>query len=134
MPGQEGPPKLPGNPAGGPVGGGSSPALSPGGGEGNSAAARSIVHSVVPILHQALNAFPFKSKEYGAISEALRSLRKQFGQEDEAKKAVPAQIQQLMQASQKRGPAAAVPSPGIGGAQKPPGGGMMPGMPQMQGG
>lgn len=112
---------MPGNMAGGPQGGGASPALSPGAGEGNAAAARAIVSSVVPILHKALIAFPFKSKEYGAISEALRSLRKQFGQDDEAKKTVPAQIAAMAQEARKQGPAANVPPPGMAAAPKMPG-------------
>lgn len=130
MPGGQGPPQLPGNPAGGPAGAGASPALSPGAGEGNAAAARAILQSVVPILLQAQRAFPFQSKEYGAVAEALRSLRKQFGQESGEKKTVPAQISAMAQAANKPGAAAGVPAPGIAGAApRPPG--MIP--PPMQG-
>lgn len=121
------PPQLPGNPAGGPAGAGASPAMSPGAGAGNQAAARAIVGSIIPMLHKAQGAFPWKSKEYAAVSRAIESLRKQFGQDDEAKKTIPAQIQAMMQESQQKGPAAGIPSPGLAGAPKPPG--MIPGMP-----
>lgn len=97
---------------------GGSPMVSPGGGQGNQAAANGIVKSIMPTLHKALNAFNVGSKEYKAVLEALRSLNSTFGSSEGASTVPAALVQQAMAA--KQGNPASAPPPGLAAA--PPAG------------
>ena len=132
MPGK---PVLPGNPAGGPGGPGGSPALAPGAGAGNEAAADASIKAVLPVMHKALSAYPVGSKKYAAVLNALRALTANFGKEDQSAM-VPAAIQQMALAAKGGGPLSQpaappglqpAPVPGMGGGpgEEGPGGGGM---------
>ena len=84
--------------AGSPSGPGASPALSPGAGAGNNAAAGAMIKSVIPALHQALMAFPVNSEPYKAVDKALAALTPAFGVSNE-KNLVPASILQMANAA-----------------------------------
>jgi hypothetical protein len=84
--------------AGSPAQPGGSPVLAPGGGAGNMAAASGILKSVIPSLHQALQAFPVNSPQYKAVDRALAALTPTFGQQ-QGQNLVPAAILQQAQAA-----------------------------------
>jgi hypothetical protein len=88
---------------------------SPGAGAGNTAAANAIVKSVLPALHNALNAFPVGDKKYKAVMKAVQVLGTEFGQSED-KNLVPAGIQQMAAAAQKGGPVVNAPAPGLAAA------------------
>lgn len=112
-------PPLPGNPAGGPVGPGATPALAPGSGAGNEAAADAMIKAMLPGLHKALGAYPVGSKKYGSLLNAIRALSSNFGKEDQGS-LVPAAVLQMAMAARGGGPLSAAPPPGLQPA--PPGG------------
>lgn len=120
-------PAMPKNPAGGPTGPGGSPALSPGGGAGNIEAARAQVKMMLEGLYQLQGAFPVDSDEFGAVQDAIRSLRSTF-KKSKGNELVPAAIQQLAQQSREGKPFAAAPGAGVAGP-KPGMGGPMGGAP-----
>lgn len=112
-------PALPGNPAGGPGGPGASPAMSPGAGAGNEAAADALVKAILPGMHKALQAYPVGSKKYSAVLNALRALTANFGKEDQGA-LVPAAIQQMASAAKGSAPLSTpTPPPGIAPAPPP---------------
>jgi hypothetical protein len=120
---------MPKSPVGGPSGPGGSPMLSPGGGEGNQAAAIQSIKAVMPAILKASMAFPSGSKEQQAILRAIQSLNPVFGKA-EGTNMVPAGLAAMaMQA--KGGPLSAAPPPGLVSDNSPPPG--MGGAPPPQG-
>lgn len=120
MPGGEmPPPSLPKSPAGGPGGPGSSPALSPGGGKGNQEAARSQVKMMLQGMLMMQQSFDMYSDEYGALAEAIRSLRNVFGKSSK-EDLTPAAINQMAQQSKQGKPFAQVPAAGMQNNKPPP--------------
>lgn len=109
---------MPKSPVGGPAGPGGSPMLSPGGGEGNKAAAVQSVKTLMPGLLRASMAFEAGSKEQQAILRAVSALNPIFGKA-EGSNMVPAGLASLaMQA--KGGPMSAAPPPGLVANPTPP--------------
>lgn len=109
---------MPGAPTGGPGGPGASPMLSPGGGEGNKAAAIQSVKAVMPAILKASMAFEAGSKEQQAILRAVSALNPIFGKA-EGSNMVPAGLAAMaMQA--KQGPMSAAPPPGLVSNPTPP--------------
>ena len=104
--------------AGGPTGPGASPALAPGGGAGNEAAADALIQGILPAMHKALSAYPVGSKKYAAVLNALRALTANFGRE-QTQGLVPAAIMQMAQAAKGGTPMSAAPPPGIAPAPAP---------------
>ena len=109
---------LPGSPAGGPGGPGGSPMMSPGGGDGNKAAAVQSVKAVMPMLLKASMAFEAGSKEQQALLRAMSSLNPIFGKAEGANM-VPAGLAQLAMAN-KQGPMSSAPPPGMVSNNSPP--------------
>lgn len=99
--------------------------LSPGGGEGNKAAAIQSVKAVMPAILKASMAFEAGSKEQQAILRAVSALNPIFGKA-EGSNMVPAGLAAMaMQA--KQGPMSAAPPPGlVSNNQPPPGMGAPP--------
>jgi hypothetical protein len=101
--------------------------VSPGGGAGNQAAARGILKSVIPSLHQALMVFPVNGPEYKAIDRALAALTPAFGKSADGNLVPAALLQQANAVKQGGGsplggsapPLSPSPPPG---AEGPPGG------------
>jgi hypothetical protein len=92
--------------------------LSPGGGEGNQAAAVQSIKAVMPAILKASMAFPAGSKEQQAILSAVRALNPIFGKA-EGQNMVPAGLAAMaMQA--KQGPMSAAPPPGLVSDNSPP--------------
>ena len=117
---------MPKSPIGGPGGPGGSPMMSPGGGEGNAAAAVQSIKAVMPAILKASMAFPSGSKEQQAILRAVAALNPIFGKA-EGSNMVPAGLAAMaMQA--KQGPLSAAPPPGlVANPTPPPGMGAPPG-------
>lgn len=99
--------------------------VSPGGGQGNMAAAVAQAKAVMPVLHRALAAFPVGSKEYKSALRALTALEPIFGAAQESN-LVPAAVSQMANAAQTgQSPLASVAPglkqniPGAGGAGAP---------------
>lgn len=106
-------PMLPRNPAGGPAGPGGSPALAPGDGSGNQAAAAAKIKAILPALHDALNVYQVGDKQYQAVLNAIRALAPLFGKESNDNM-VPSAMKSMMAASQPKGPMAQMgPPPGL---------------------
>jgi hypothetical protein len=100
--------------------------LSPGGGEGNKAAAVQSVKAVMPMLLKASMAFEGGSKEQQALLRAMSSLNPVFGKAEGANM-VPAGLA-AMAMSAKQGPLSAAPPPGLqANTAPPPGMGAAPG-------
>lgn len=134
---------LPKSPMGGPPGPGTSPALSPGAGAGNEAAASADILEAIPMLTKHLNSFPIGDKRRQALMRAVTALEAHFGKSvDEALR--PAAITKMARAAQSgQSQPHTAPPPGMtlggphpmgamgGGAMTagPPGGGMGGGMP-----
>lgn len=110
--------KMPGSPTGGPGGPGATPMLSPGGGDGNKAAAVATIKGIMPALYKGMMAFEPGSKENQAILRALSALSPIFGKA-EAANLVPAAMRQLAQAGPQPGGLASAPPPGIAAAPLP---------------
>ena len=97
-------PRMPGNPiAGGPSGPGATPAMSPGAGAGNEAAADALIKAIMPTLHKALSAYAVGGKKYQSVLRALQALNANFGRE-QTQPLVPAAIMQLAQNAKSGGP------------------------------
>ena len=119
---------MPGSPAGGPTGPGATPAVSPGPGTGNQAAAAARVQAIMPLIRMAMMAFPIGSKEEKALARALSSLTPIFAKaQDDA--LVPAAVVDIAQQARNRGPMSAAPPPGIQPAMPGGPGGPAPGAP-----
>lgn len=119
-------PVLPGSVAGTPAGPGASPVVSPGAGAGNQAAARGILKSVIPSLHQALMVFAVNSPEYKAVDRALAALTPAFGKADGGNLVPAALLQQANAVKQGQSP--------LGGAAPPMSPAPPPGAPPAGGG
>lgn len=113
------PPQMPGSPAGNPTTPGSASMAAPGGGDGNKAAAIAQLKAVAPMLHKAMAAFPFGSKEWSAVSRALTALGPVVGKVEEDS-LVPAAISQMAMAA-KGGPLKNAPPVGLSPAAAPEG-------------
>jgi hypothetical protein len=92
--------------------------LSPGGGEGNKAAAVQTVKGIIPGLLKASMAFEAGSKEQQALLRAVASLNPIFGKA-EGSNMVPAGLAALAMAN-KQGPLSAAPPPGLASNTTPP--------------
>lgn len=118
------PPEAPGagavpkSPVGGPSGPGGSPMLSPGGGEGNKAAAVQTIKAVMPAILKASMAFESGSKEQQSILRAISALNPIFGKA-EGTNMVPAGLATMAMAA-KQGPLSAAPPPGLVSNNSPP--------------
>lgn len=106
------PPMLPGSIAGSPPAGGGGPAIAPGSGAGNQAAAIAQVKALMSPLHKALAAFPVGSKEYKGTLKAVTALSSVFGQPQDGN-LVPAAAQQIGQAAQSGSSPLASVAPGL---------------------
>lgn len=115
---------MPKSPFGGPSGPGASPALSPGHGGGNEAAAAADIKGVIPLLTKHLMSFPIGDKRRQALMNAVRALESNFGKSSE-EDLVPAAMQRMAKAAQ--------PGSGLQGHNMPPPG-MMLGGPSPMGG
>ncbi len=116
------PPMAPKSPVAGPGGPGGSPMLSPGGGDGNKAAAMQQVKIAIKPLLLASMAFEPGSKEQQALLRAVAALNPIFGKA-EGTDMVPAGLAAMAQAN-KKGPLSAAPPPGSAPGGPPAGGGM----------
>lgn len=113
---------LPKSTIGAPGGPGATPAVAPGAGAGNEAAASAMVNAAMPALHKALAAFPLGSEKYKAVHSAIKALFPVFGSPEE-KSLVPAAISQMATANRAGGPLASAPAPGLTPAPAPSPGG-----------
>lgn len=93
--------------------------VSPGNGAGSTAAAIAGVKAAGQMLMKLLPAFPFGSKEFDSLSEALKKLSPIVGKHQE-ESIVPAAIQQMALAN-KAGPMQKAPPVGISPAAPPEG-------------
>lgn len=96
-------PGLPGTMAGHPTTPGGSPAVSPGGGAGQAAAASAAVKAIMPVLHKALSAYEVGSKEYMSVSKATQILAGTFAKPS-GSNLVPSAIQQIAGAAKSGAP------------------------------
>ena len=71
-------PTLPGAMAGKPTTPGGSPVVAPGAGAGQMAVASMGVKKALEFLHKQLSSFPLDTKEFKAVSDAVKSLSKVF--------------------------------------------------------
>lgn len=110
---------MPKSPMGGPGGPGASPMLSPGGGEGNKAAAIQSVKAVLPAILKASMAFEAGSKEQQAILRAVSALNPIFGKA-EGSNMVPAGLAAMAMQAKQGGPMSAAPPPGLTSNPTPP--------------
>lgn len=122
------PPSLPKSPAAGPDGPGSSPVLSPGAGKGNQEAGRAQVKMMLQAMNVIKGSFDIYSDEYGALQDAIRSLRNVFGKA-EKDDLVPAAISQMAAQNKQGKPFAATPPAGMQSNRPPPSPGMAAPMP-----
>lgn len=111
--------------AGSPAGPGPSPALAPGAGAGNQAAAHAALKASVAQLHQALMAFPVNSPEYIAVDKSLALLTPIFGKADHSN-LVPAAILQQANAAKAGASPVGQGAPPLQPAPPPGGGAEMP--------
>ena len=110
---------------------GSSPMMSPGGGAGNIANAKTLVNRAFDVLKSVLNAFPNGSREQQAVMRAMTSLNPLFGTEKAAETGQAA-ARQFINAGSGANPLAGSPSPGVLSAPLGPRAPMAP--PPMAGG
>ena len=92
--------------------------LSPGGGEGNKAAAVQTIKAVMPAILKASMAFEAGSKEQQSILRAISALNPIFGKA-EGSNMVPAGLATMAMAA-KQGPLSAAPPPGLVSNNSPP--------------
>ena len=110
-------PTMPGSLSSGPPGPGSSPVTSPGGGEGQKAAAAAAVKAMLEYLPKMLAGFEIGSPEYKALVQCLSILSKTFGGGNNGQ-LVPSAIMGMVAGAKKPGPGAGMPSappPGVAG-------------------
>ena len=93
--------------------------LSPGGGEGNKAAALAQGKAIMPVLHRVLGALPVGSKEYQMVLRMLTDGAKVFGEPQEGN-LIPAAVQQMGKAAAGGNSPLAAVAPGLKPAPIPP--------------